>query len=155
MAQSTLPHLGRCIRKEARILSFRGPILDKGGLYNIRVDVEGATSPITLLTSRLSFETFVSVAQEQPFAIQTASAEIPVVIKTYYDDVGNFGFEQADGSISFDMPFRLNNRLYTVTPVKLNLLILRARTLVAKPPSFNSSFRSRLTASTLAQLPST
>ncbi len=96
---------------------IQGPILDKGGLYNIRVDVEGATSPITLLTSRLSFETFVSVAQEQPFAIQTASAEIPVVIKTYYDDVGNFGFEQADGSISFDMPFDWSPAYVELVPV--------------------------------------
>ena len=84
---------------------IQGPIFDKGGLYNIQVGVEGATSPRTLVNTPLSFETFVSVAQEQPFAIQTASAEIPVVVKTYYDDVGNFGFEQTDGSISFDMPF--------------------------------------------------
>ena len=84
---------------------IQGPIFDKGGLYNIKVDVEGATSPRTLLTSPISFDTFVSVAQEQPFTIQSAEAEIPVVVKTYYDDVENFGYSAADGSISFDMPF--------------------------------------------------
>ena len=88
---------GRCV--------IKGPIFDKGGLYNIRVDVEAATSSRTLLSNPLSYDTFVSVAQEQHFKIPTASAEIPVTVKTYYDDVENFKFKPSDNSISFDMPF--------------------------------------------------
>ncbi len=92
---------GRCV--------IKGPIFDKGGLYNIRVDVIGATSSRTLLSQVLSYDTFVSVAQEQNFIIPQAEAqEIPVVIKTYYDDVSNFDFIQSDNSISFDMPFNWN-----------------------------------------------
>ena len=86
--------------------SITGPIFVKGGLYKIRVDIEAATSPRTVLANLLSYETFVSVAQEQNFSFQTANAEeIPVVIKTYYDDVDNFEFNTSDNSISFDMPF--------------------------------------------------
>ncbi len=86
--------------------SITGPIFVKGGLYKIRVDIEAATSPRTVLANLLSYETFVSVAQDQNFSFQTANAEeIPVVIKTYYDDVDNFKFDNSDNSISFDMPF--------------------------------------------------
>ena len=85
--------------------SITGPIFVKGGLYNIKVDIEAATSPRTLVANVLSYDTFVSVAQEQDFFIQTAYAEVPVVVKTYYDDVDNFKFDQSDNSISFDMPF--------------------------------------------------
>jgi len=86
--------------------TITGPIFTKGGLYKIRVDIEAATSPRTVLASLLSYETFVSVAQDQDFFIKTANAEeIPVVVKTYYDDVDNFKFDQSDNSISFDMPF--------------------------------------------------
>ena len=86
--------------------SITGPIFVKGGLYTIRVDIEAATSPRTVLANLLSYETFVSVAQEQNFSIQTANAEeIPVIVKTYYDDVDNFEFDTSDNSISFDMPF--------------------------------------------------
>ena len=86
--------------------SITGPIFDKGGLYNIRVDVEGASSPRTQLAQLLSYDTFVSVAQEQNFMIQTAQAQpVPVVVKTYYDDVDNFKYQSSDNSISFDMPF--------------------------------------------------
>jgi len=86
--------------------SITGPIFVKGGLYKIRVDIEAATSPRTVLANLLSYETFVSVAQEQNFSFQTANAEeVPVVVKTYYDDVDNFKFDKSDNSISFDMPF--------------------------------------------------
>ena len=86
--------------------SITGPIFVQGGLYNIRVDIEGATSPRTVLATLLSYDTFVSIAQEQDFLIQTASAEeIPVVVKTYYDEVENFQFDSSDNSIYFDMPF--------------------------------------------------
>ena len=86
--------------------TITGPIFEKGGLYNIRIDIEGATSPRTVLANLLSYDTFVSVAQEQDFVIQTANAEeIPVIVKTYYDDVENFEFDTSDNSISFDMVF--------------------------------------------------
>ncbi len=86
--------------------TITGPIFEKGGLYNIRVDIEGASSPKTQVAQLLSYDTWVSVAQEQDFLIQTAEAQsIPVVVKTYYDDVQNFKYKPADNSISFDMDF--------------------------------------------------
>ena len=100
-AECTNDNLDICARP-----SITGPIFVKGGLYNIRVDIEGATSPRTAVANVLSYDTFVSIAQEQDFFIKTANAEeIPVVVKTYYDDVDNFKFDQSDNSISFDMPF--------------------------------------------------
>jgi hypothetical protein len=89
--------------------SITGPIFVEGGLYNIRIDIEGATSPKTVLANLLSYDTFISIAQEQDFIIQTASAEeIPVIVKTYYDEVENFQFDTTDNSIYFDMPFDWN-----------------------------------------------
>ena len=83
-----------------------GPIFDKGGLYNVKVSIEGATSPRTLVAEPLYFDTFVSVAQDQNFFIKTAAAqEIPVTVKTYYDDVENFSFSSNNNAITFDMPF--------------------------------------------------
>jgi len=86
--------------------TIQGPIFVKGGLYKITIDIEAANSPRTVLAERLTYDTFISIAQEQDFFFQTANAEeIPVVIKTYYDEVDNFKFDQSDNSISFDMPF--------------------------------------------------
>jgi len=82
-----------------------GPIFTKGGLYNIQVVVLGATSPKTFVADQLEFDTFVSVAQDQFFLIPEATAEVPVTVKTYYDDISNFEFKKSDKSISFKMPF--------------------------------------------------
>ena len=88
----------------------KGPIFDKGGMYHIRVTIEGASTPKTLISQidqdQLTFDTFVSVAQEQDFVIQTAHAdELPIQIKTYYDDILNLAYSPADHSLKFDMPF--------------------------------------------------
>ena len=100
-AECTDENLDICARP-----SMTGPIFVKGGLYKITVDIEAATSPRIVLAERLTYETFVSIAQEQDFFLKTANAEeIPVVIKTYYDEVENFAFDTSDNSISFDMPF--------------------------------------------------
>jgi len=100
-AECTDDNLDICARP-----SITGPIFVQGGLYKIRVDIEAATSPRTVLANLLSYETFVSVAQEQSFSFQSANAEeIPVTVKTYYDHVDNFDFNTSDNSISFDMPF--------------------------------------------------
>ena len=96
---------GLFARGEGRPL-IDGPIFEKGGLYNVKVSIEGATSPRSLVAQPLYFDTFVSVAQDQNFFIKTAeAAEVPVTVKTYYDDVENFTYNQGNNAISFDMPF--------------------------------------------------
>jgi len=48
---------------------------------------------------------------------KTANAEVPVIVKTYYDKVDNFKFDQLDNSISFDMPFDWNPDYVSLVPV--------------------------------------
>ena len=43
--------------------------------------------------------------KNRTFSFKTAYAEVPIIVKTYYDDVDNFKFDQSNNSISFDMPF--------------------------------------------------
>ena len=97
--------------------TITGPVFIQGGLYNIRIDVESATSPKTLLSERLSYDTFISIAKEQDFLIQTANAEVPVVVKTYYDDIENFEFDTSDNSISFEMPFNWDPDYISLVPL--------------------------------------
>jgi len=99
------PISGGLYERGSGVPVIQGPIFTKGGLYNISVVIEGATSPKTLVAEPLVFDTFVSIAQDQLFSIPEATAEIPVMIKTYYDDVSDFKFKVSDKSISFQMPF--------------------------------------------------
>ncbi len=98
--------------------TITGPVFDKGGLYNIKIDIEGASGPKVQVAERLTYDTFVSIAQEQNFLIRTGyTEEIPVVVKTYYDDVGNFAFDPSDNSITFDMPFDWSPEYVGMVPV--------------------------------------
>jgi len=111
------PISGGLTAQGSEVPLITGPIFDKGGLYNIKVDIEGAQSPKTLVAEVLSYDTFVSVAQEQNFLIQTAQAEVPAIVKTYYDEVKNFKFDSKDNSISFDMPFDWSPDYVELVPV--------------------------------------
>ncbi len=98
--------------------TIAGPVFDKGGLYNIKVNIEGASGPKGQVAERLTYDTFVSIAQERDFLIRTGyTEEIPVVVKTYYDDVGNFAFDPSDSSITFDMPFDWSPEYVGMVPV--------------------------------------
>ena len=97
--------------------TITGPVFIQGGLYNIRIDVESATSPKILLSERLSYDTFVSIVKNQDFLIQTASAEVPIVVKTYYDDIESFEFDASDNSISFEMPFDWDPDYISLVPL--------------------------------------
>ncbi len=87
-------------------VTIQGPIFDQGGLYNIKVGIAAATSARTVLAEPLNYDTFISVADVQPFTIRTAQAEeVPATIKTYYDKVSNISYDDSRGSLSFEMPF--------------------------------------------------
>jgi len=59
--------LGAIVGQGGERPQIKGPIFNEGGLYNIRVDIEAATSPRTVLAQILSYDTFVSIAEEQNY----------------------------------------------------------------------------------------
>lgn len=63
------PISGGLIQRGAQPPVIQGPIFDGGGLYHLRVTVEGATGRTAFVDAGLEFDTFVSVAQEQTFLI--------------------------------------------------------------------------------------
>jgi len=55
--------------------TIQGPIFDKSGQYSVQVSIVGATTPKTLTTQDLLFETFLHLPHKQIFEIKTASAQ--------------------------------------------------------------------------------
>jgi len=54
---------------------IEGPILDKGGIYEINVDIEAATTPRTLLTEILSYQTQILITDGNTFPEPTPSPD--------------------------------------------------------------------------------
>lgn len=102
---------------------IQGPVFDKGGLYNIKVDIVGATNPKTMTTSDIHFETYVTIPIQQSFLVQTANAqEFPVMIKSFSGDVTNFQFDKTLNKFSYQIPFDWSN-LHSMTELKQNILV--------------------------------
>jgi hypothetical protein len=77
-------------------------ILARGGLYQIEVTLE-QSSPGIALQNDIMFNLFISVAYDMQFVAETPEGERNIVVKTYYDNVDEFNYQ--NGTISFSMPF--------------------------------------------------
>jgi hypothetical protein len=77
-------------------------ILAVGGLYHIEVTLE-QTSPGIALQRDVKFDLYISIAHSLEFTAETPDSERNIVVKTYYDDVDEFDYQ--NGTISFSMPF--------------------------------------------------
>jgi len=89
--------------------TIQGPIFDKSGQYSVQVSIVGATTPKTLTTQDLLFETFLHLPHKQIFEIKTASAqEFPISVKSHNGEISNFSYDEALDKISYDIPFTWN-----------------------------------------------
>ena len=89
---------------------IEGPVFDKGGQYNVKVSIIGATNPKTMTTSDLHFETFLLIPEKHNFLIQTANAEkFPVSIKSFDGEISNFVFDEELNKISYETSFDGND----------------------------------------------
>ncbi len=93
-------------------LEIRSRILAAGGLYHITVVVE-KDSPGIPAPNDIEFDLYISVSHTLHFAAETDEGQKDIVIKTYYDDVTDFGYQ--NGTIEFEMPFDWD-------PVYINLV---------------------------------
>jgi hypothetical protein len=83
-------------------VEIRSKILTTGGLYQLDVTVEQTSSGIAL-DRNLVFRLFISVSHAQDFQAETDDGEKNIVVKTYYDDVEEFDYQ--NDTILFSMPF--------------------------------------------------
>jgi peptide/nickel transport system substrate-binding protein len=83
-------------------VEIRSAILVIGGLYHVIVTLEKSSQGLDLRDD-IKFDLFVSVSHSQNFVADAQQGQQNIVIKTYYDDVTDFGYQ--NGTISFEMPF--------------------------------------------------
>lgn len=93
-------------------VEIRSGILSTGGLYHITIVVE-KESPGIAAPNDIKFDLYISVSHTLHFTAETDEGQQDIVIKTYYDDVTDFGYR--NGTIEFEMPFDWD-------PVYINLV---------------------------------
>lgn len=83
---------------------IKSKMLSDGGLYHVAVTLEKTSTGVQLQEDR-TFDLYLSVSKVQDFPVETAHGQQTMSVRTYYDEVTDFSYDQITKTISFSMPF--------------------------------------------------
>ena len=87
-----------------------GPIFLDGGLYHFIVKIETIDSDESYLPpdKQPIYDSWLSIGNTENKQINIGGKQIPIKIISYYDRLNNFGFDNKNMQMQFDMPFNWN-----------------------------------------------
>jgi len=98
-------------------VTIKSKLLSDGGLYNIAVILEKTSKGITIYSDQ-KINLFISIGKTFPFVITESgdsrsnnnndNGNLTLQVKTFYDEIQNFSFNEENSKISFKMPFKWN-----------------------------------------------
>jgi hypothetical protein len=98
-------------------VTIKSKLLSDGGLYNIAVILEKTSKGITIYWDQ-KINLFISIGKTFPFVIKESgdsrsnnnndNGNLTLQVKTFYDEIQNFSFNEENSKISFKMPFKWN-----------------------------------------------
>ena len=98
-------------------VTIKSKLLSDGGLYNIAVILEKTSKGITIYSDQ-KINLFISIGKTFPFVITESgdsrsnnnndNGSLTLQVKTFYDEIQNFSFNEENSKISFKMPFKWN-----------------------------------------------
>ena len=89
---------------------LKSKILADGGLYDISVILEKSSKGLKLDSDK-KVDLFISIGKTIPFEIKKPSSNsgnLTLKVKTFYDEITDFLYDQENSKISFKMPFTWN-----------------------------------------------
>jgi hypothetical protein len=91
-------------------ITVSGPIFVRGGLYHFIVRIETVDSDYSMLPNNQEpiYDSWLSIGNTINKQIAIDGKQIPIKIISYYDKLSNFGFDNKNMQIKFDMPFNWN-----------------------------------------------
>jgi hypothetical protein len=104
------PLLGILTATQTNPITVSGPIFVRGGLYHFIVRIETVDSDYTLLPNSQEpiYDSWLSIGNTENRQISIDGKQIPIKIISYYDKLSNFGFDNKNMQMKFDMPFNWN-----------------------------------------------
>src|SRR5688500_3265697 len=96
-------------------VTIKSKLLSDGGLYDIAIILE-KTSKGLQIDSDKKINLFISIGKTFPFVIQESAdnksnnnndnGNVTLQVKTFYDEIQDFSFNEENSKISFKMPFK-------------------------------------------------
>ena len=119
-------------------VTIKSKILADGGLYDISVILEKSSKGIKLDSDK-KVDLFISIGKDLPFVIKDFSnnSNVTLTVKTFYDEILDFVYDQSTSKISFTMPFTWNLDYVTqIVNLHEELVIPKSYTPLYKVSSF-------------------
>lgn len=96
-------------------VTIKSKLLSDGGLYDIAVILEKTSKGIKIDTDK-KINLFISIGKTFPFVIKESAdsrsnnnndkGNLTLQVKTFYDEIQDFSFNEENSKISFKMPFK-------------------------------------------------
>jgi hypothetical protein len=104
------PLLDILTASENNPITVSGPIFVRGGLYHFIVRIETVDSDYATLPYNQEpiYDSWLSIGNTVNKQIVIDGKHIPIKIISYYDKLSDFGFDNKNMQIKFDMPFNWN-----------------------------------------------
>lgn len=104
------PHLDAWEADYGGVINLKGPLLLKGGLYRIHIEVFGIKNPLTIFPQDEipKFDAYLSVGDVYDTHMNSQNKIYNVTIVSYYDYVKDFSFDQDKKEFAWTMPFNYN-----------------------------------------------
>ena len=129
------PQLGAYYNRGAPI-RVDAPIFTEGGLYKISAEIRSAFTTKQLLEQPITFDTWVSVAEDNFFNVAVAEQEYPITIRTYYDTVEKLEYNPDSNELVFEMPFNWDEQYISLVPLVHEEIIMPKDMPIAKTGQF-------------------
>jgi hypothetical protein len=129
------PLLGILTATQTDPIIASGPIFVRGGLYHFIVRIETVDSDYTLLPDNQEpiYDSWLSIGNTENRQIGIDGKQIPVKVISYYDKLSDFGFDNKNMQIKFDMPFNWN-----VSRINNTSIFVHEELYVPKPNAFTT-----------------
>ncbi len=127
-------------------VTIKSKLLSDGGLYHIAIILEKTSKGIQIDSDK-KINLFISIGKTFPFVIQESgdsrsnnnndNGNVTLQVKTFYDEIQDFAFNEENSKISFKMPFNWDlNYVNQILTLHEEIVVPKSYTPLSKVSSF-------------------
>ena len=127
-------------------VTIKSKLLSDGGLYHIAIILEKTSKGIQIDSDK-KINLFISIGKTFPFVIQESgdsrsntnndNGNVTLQVKTFYDEIQDFSFNEENSKISFKMPFNWDlNYVNQILTLHEEIVVPKSYTPLSKVSSF-------------------
>ncbi|MFQ5968892.1 MAG: hypothetical protein ACE5J2_00140 [Nitrososphaerales archaeon] len=94
----------------------QGPIFLEGGLYHFAIEIFAIDFDKTILEPPIKYDAYISIGETTTYAITNGVEEV-ISVRTYYDKIQDFSFDEKNKHVKFSMPMNWDEEFLAQVPL--------------------------------------